>query len=587
MQLEANCLVQELSRFKQSSKEAVENTESFTQFKEYMHVERPFERKLKEILQEVQRQDQPQLVLVCGSVGDGKSHLISYLKNTEPDLFHNLKILNDATESFSPTKTSIDTLREELGHFSDEKLSTNTNQDHNHVIIAINLGTLNNFLHSTYGDEFTFLREFVEIHKILEDERRDEQKQVQSNSPFRFINLSDYHLYELAEGHTKSVLLEQLFHKITQNTPENPFYRTYEQKCKKDCSYQETCPVVKNYEMLNEKKVQEEIIHLLAELTIKFKQIVSPRMFLDFIYKMLVPEHYVGKQSKQEKLSQKQYVEGLLPNLVFQLADRYENYKYLKELEPNVDRDQHLDEFIIAFFITDNISNMIFKVLPEDEFIQLGLAEVLQQVGEKRENREDRMLVLKTLLRFQRFFASDKNSKENLFRTYLRYLYYWNKNDYSKLRDLYKDVQYCIYNWNGRAEQERINVFIGKNQLKYSVSQKLSIEHSIDRKEKIDEEVLNTFLTYMIVKFKEGNSATEHSISIDYNLFELLMRIKQGYRPNSQDKNNFINFVDFVEKLIKVDTKNNSIEIKEKTTKNPKEYVLTHDPYFGYDFKEK
>ncbi len=84
------------------------------------------------------------LVLLCGSAGDGKSHLISYLKNSDPEgLLADYEPYNDATESSEPTLTSIDTLSEKLAPFNDDNYLLN---DGKKMIVAINLGTLNNFI---------------------------------------------------------------------------------------------------------------------------------------------------------------------------------------------------------------------------------------------------------------------------------------------------------------------------------------------------------------------------------------------------------------------------------------------------------
>ncbi|MGL5149865.1 MAG: DUF4145 domain-containing protein, partial [Clostridium sp.] len=75
------CLVQELSRLKESSKEAVESLNTFSDFKKYMHIARDAQNELEDIIMEAHKKDGAQLVLVCGSVGDGKSHIISYFKD--------------------------------------------------------------------------------------------------------------------------------------------------------------------------------------------------------------------------------------------------------------------------------------------------------------------------------------------------------------------------------------------------------------------------------------------------------------------------------------------------------------------------
>ena len=110
------------------------------------------------------KENSAQLILVCGSVGDGKSHIISYFKNKYPDVMSNFTLHNDATESLEPNKTSMDTLNDVLDNFSDEKIGTSTEK----LILAINLGTLNNFIDSEYGKRFTVLQRYVEGKKILE-----------------------------------------------------------------------------------------------------------------------------------------------------------------------------------------------------------------------------------------------------------------------------------------------------------------------------------------------------------------------------------------------------------------------------------
>ena len=78
-----NCpLVNELKRLKKSSSEAVDNDEEFSPFKMYMHIHRTLEDDLINKIQQAKGRAGKSLILVCGNVGDGKSHVISYLKHT-------------------------------------------------------------------------------------------------------------------------------------------------------------------------------------------------------------------------------------------------------------------------------------------------------------------------------------------------------------------------------------------------------------------------------------------------------------------------------------------------------------------------
>ena len=151
--------ISQLSMLRKLSAESVENTNSFNPFKEYLHVERQVEIELRELLRSVNENQGKCLVLLCGSAGDGKSHLISYLKNSDSELLlSDYEPYNDATESTAPTLTSIDTLASKLVDFNDENYLIDNNKK---MIVAINLGTLNNFIESEKGAAFTKLKAYV------------------------------------------------------------------------------------------------------------------------------------------------------------------------------------------------------------------------------------------------------------------------------------------------------------------------------------------------------------------------------------------------------------------------------------------
>lgn len=157
----ANCkFINELNRLRKSSSDSIDNVEKFDQFKSYMHVVRTAEEELKEILRKINVSGKKTLVLLCGSAGDGKSHLLSYLKNSDEEhLIDNYFVYNDATESSAPSKTAIETLGDFLFSYRDENLA----MPGQNVILAINLGVLSNFIESEYGKSFNTLRGAVAL----------------------------------------------------------------------------------------------------------------------------------------------------------------------------------------------------------------------------------------------------------------------------------------------------------------------------------------------------------------------------------------------------------------------------------------
>ena len=157
--------VTQLSKLRKLSAESVENTKKFDPFKEYLHVERQVEKELRELLRDINDCQGKCLVLLCGSAGDGKSHLISFLKNSDSEqLLADYEPYNDATESAEPTMTSIETLAEKLSPFNDENYCKD---DGKRMIVAINLGTLNNFIDSEKSKNFSVLKEFVLSNDII------------------------------------------------------------------------------------------------------------------------------------------------------------------------------------------------------------------------------------------------------------------------------------------------------------------------------------------------------------------------------------------------------------------------------------
>lgn len=238
-----NCkLVDELNRLRKSSRDSIDGIGDFGDFKKYMHILRNVEEELIEILHKIEVSGRKSLVLLCGSAGDGKSHLLSYLKN-DLKLLDNYVVYNDATESSAPSKTAIETLSEALQGFSDKNLD----QPGKNFILAINLGVLSNFVESTYGEAFKQLREYVINSNILTNQL--DEKGYEKNSAFQHVSFSDYHMYNLTMHGINPEYVERILEKIFHMGLENPFYDAYN-KCK-ECPLSKKCPVKHNYEFFH------------------------------------------------------------------------------------------------------------------------------------------------------------------------------------------------------------------------------------------------------------------------------------------------------------------------------------------------
>ncbi len=279
-------LIHLLSKLKESSKEAIADAQlqMGDDLKKYLHVERTVENDLKKIISLASTLEISCLILVCGNVGDGKSHLLSKIAH-EDDLEQALskfKVHNDATESFSPDQTCIETLQHILKPFSDDNLSSSKDK----WILAINLGTLSNFLEEN-ATNFSRLKDFVEQNGIINPDKFDIDDEYIDGSQFQYVNFTNHHFYDITKDGVRATLFESLLAKLVKPVPENPVFSAYQALLHSEWSAM--CPVRINFEFLSIEQNRKVISKLLVECILKEKLIISFRQILNFIHDILVP----------------------------------------------------------------------------------------------------------------------------------------------------------------------------------------------------------------------------------------------------------------------------------------------------------
>lgn len=588
-QPDKKCIIQELSKLKESSKEAVEGIGEFSPFKKYMHIERDTQKSLEDLIKKAYKSDKSQLILVCGSVGDGKSHIISYCKNKYKDIMENFYLHNDATESLEPSKTSMDTLNEVLEEFSDLKIDTSNKK----LILAINLGTLTNFIDSKYGERFKKLKEFVDAKKILENSIEDSE--FDEESSFQYVNFSDYHLFTLKNGKVSSDYIKSMIQRITRShetkgIENNIFYKSYEKNCHK-CENCDCCPIKANFEFLSKDNVQDSIVDLLVQCIVKNKIIVSTRALLNFMYELIVPRAYIDVnsptfKSEIEKLNNQQYIKSLMPNIIFDHKELSSIFESLNTIDPLNIRNEKVDDFIIDF---NNASNIMDYFKDYIDFPRNYLAKVKDIDFNETQDKNIRYELLRLFIRS--YYMCSKSELFSLrdedYDDYMSALFYWNRGDKLKLKKVYNNVKEGIINWNGEAEKDHINIFLGKNQLKYKVSERIDIKADLNNLPKNDDDDLKKFIGTLKLKYKGNNSNQSYEIDVDYKLYKLLVQVNNGYRPNKKDKNYFINFIEFINKVVETGSQNKELIFMEKNKEENKKFKLEFDEEFEtYRFVE-
>lgn len=576
------CFISTLAKLKSSSLEAVESSKSLSDFKKYMHINRAVQKEFEQYLFTIQDNDTAELILLCGSVGDGKSHILSYYNENYPEVMAKYTIHNDSTASFYKNKPAIESLREVLENFTDEKID-NT---HEKLILAINLGTLNNFIEADLENRFQRLKDYVEKSKILEEVRSVNHEEKIPH--FQFVNFSDYHLYSLTNEGPKSFYLQELIKRITARSDENIFDKKYKEICM-ECPSKKICPVKANFELLRKDSFRNAIINVVIAAVIKEKLIISTRALYNFVYELLIDSRHINSGSAEpkneiSKLDEMQYCESLIINNFFTQSDSSELFAAIKELDPLWIRKENLDTFIVDFYNKENVIKLFNDELPEIQHYMKKVEEIDVNEHNRRELKD---LLLKSFVRA--YYLLDKNElfelRDEAYDEYVEYLYYWNKGVKTKLKDLYSLVKEGTLHWNGDTEDSRINVYIGQAQTDYTISQFVDIKQDLSNIVSNPEEELQTFLNTLKLEYKNSKTEESYRVEIDFNLYRLLSKIVNGYRPNLKDKKLNIKFNDFVEAIVKSGSKDEILIITQKNRIVNKSYKLEYSEDFGYTFE--
>lgn len=526
-----------LSVLQSSSIESVVNADSFGQFRSYMHVQRSIELEIISLLENVQV-NKPTLIMLCGSVGDGKSHLLAYIKENRPELLSNCDVHNDSTESYDPTKTSLETLERVLNEFDDDKSPTKSS------LIAINLGVLHNFYNQQKSKgKFNALCNFIDRSGVFQQSANS----VEDDSRFKLLNFAELQPFTLEANGPSSEFFLNIIDKITESHPLNPFHNAWVLDQENGIS----TVIHQNYGLLRTPKVKDSIVQILIEAMIKEKIFISTRSFYNFIYEIIVPVNEVTQSQSNFDL-----IQNSLPNLLFAHPDRSQLLKALSELDPLKNRSSEKDEMITEFLLSQDKQGFINnKFADEDQNFWIpNIAGI---------SKENNLEITKLLIR-QTSLLSDYESNES-YRDFINYLYAYYTGDGDKigiLFDLLKDV---VFSWNGSPMDGYI--FTGSTNKEFNIAVPVQLEEDVDEtifSSMEGKTSIDRFTPYLKVGFRQNNE--RYFFELDFALFSLLKKIRKGYRPNKQDIQNALQFNELHEKIIKSAEKSNKILLLHKKT---------------------
>lgn len=537
-----NCkLVDELNRLRKSSRDSIDGIGDFGDFKKYMHISRNVEEELIEILHKIEVSGRKSLVLLCGSAGDGKSHLLSYLKN-DLKLLDNYVVYNDATESSAPSKTAIETLSEALQGFSDKNLD----QPGKNFILAINLGVLSNFVESTYGEAFKQLREYVINSNILTNQL--DEKGYEKNSAFQHVSFSDYHMYNLTMHGINPEYVERILEKIFHMGLENPFYDAYN-KCK-ECPLSKKCPVKHNYEFFTNEKNRKYVANTLVEVIIKDKEILTTREILNYIYDIVVAQNFNHKKIAQSLTNEvsflKEYISDITPSLMYEYTDKSVLLNQLQKYDPLLVRSEQADEDAISYYVSSDVSEEVISAIGKETYSKvLCQASAIEKINSDKVLKAQLFNILERLKKIKCDIIQDK-----AYMSFLNALYYFNTGTTKKYGEIYEVVEDAIIQWCGNEEQD--NICFDDSHEGIALYEHIEFEPYLDisgNVKKNDE--LQRFVTFITVKYENKKTGEIISLDIDYSLYELIYKLAAGYIQTAEDRNNHADFISFIQKMLR------------------------------------
>lgn len=525
-------IIQNLSS---SSKESIVNSEEFNKFNKYLHIHRPIENKLINELKELQYKSKG-IILLVGSVGDGKSHLLAYLKNNYHEMFNNIEIYNDATESNDPYKTAVETLS--------EKISEYNNSENKKLVLAINIGMLHNFdsyLKNKYNS--SAITDIIKKSHIFSSEGM-ENSVYRGNENITIVSFLNELPFVIEDGDLISDFYNKIMKKIFDENEQNPFYQNF----LKDDGFSRKEAIYQNYKLLLNKDIQETIKKLLIKIQIENKRILTTRSLLNFIHDIIVPDDTINEN------------DSLLVNLLFENKEKSPLLSALSTQDPVMVQNPKIDELNIEIYNSLNIYNKCKEIFGEDNFKYIN--EYLYLLDGLSHRRKFQVIVrLHYLFNFNMYGSED----------FLEFIKILDEIDSSikYKKSVSQKVINATYLWNGSPEPD----YIYSENLKSDLKIRLGLEFEPKLKN-----IMSTEKNTIIVLF--NIQGEDYSIEIDYNLFRLLNKLEKGYVLKEKDKAEAIVFAEFIDKIL------NNLESKNSTIINLTEdninYVIKKN-FFGYE----
>ena len=495
--------------------------DEFDQLKEQLFVKQEIETELQRYLDVAKPGE---IIFLCGSSGDGKSEILTRCKSN-PRYQQRFSFHLDATHSFAPRQSAIDALND---------LFSNHHQYSSPLLIGINTGMLANFA-----------REGAECHLAIRTAIDSFLSADQEESrPYRsghcsFFDFEHYPKFQFNEKKQYSSFIKTLLDNLTRNDDSNLFQFIF----RHDETVNPELKEVANYKLLCLPGVQDVLITQLFKARLIKDQFVTTRTLLDFLHHLLMGPGY------------------LFDNL-FTGAEN-DLIKKVSDFDPARLHTYEIDQFILRYELG--------LVDPElDEFLA-ALAPLHVRFDRQCVNPGDAASLIRLF-----WLLQDESLGNNY---HQKFSVFFNES----LFEHYSEIWHLHKNYTADSEQKKaLNRFYTSELIAgiQRYANRKAPELSMQKEEfflgeyggvkitapvelKPDWEAIRNKNTAHPTGFDVHLKVGQNSllpVRIGLNLFELLNKLNNGYRPNKYDKNAIVLLDELVE-LITEQAKSSS-EIK-------------------------
>lgn len=482
--------------------------DEFDQLKEQLFVKQEIEAELQRYLDVAKPGE---IIFLCGSSGDGKSEILTRCQS-DPRYQRRFSFHLDATHSFAPRQSAIDALNE---------LFANHHQQSSPLLIGINTGMLANFA-----------REGAECHRVLRSAidsflsgQQDESRPYR-NENCSFFDFEHYPKFQFDENKQYSSFIKTLLDNLTRDDDNNLFQFIF----RRDESINPDLKEVANFKLLCMPGVQSVLITQLFKARLIKDQFVTTRTLLDFLHHLLMGPGYLFDN----------LFTGAENDLIKKVSDFDPARLHTYELDQFVLRyelglvDADLDDFL-ASLEPLHIKFDRQSVKPGDATSLIRLFWLLQH--ESLGNDYHR--------RFSAFF------NESLFERYSE-IWHLHRNytaDPEQKRSLNRFYAFeLIAGIQRYANRKAPELSMQKEEFFLGEFGGVKITAPVEIKPDWDS-IRNKHTAHPTgfdIYLKVGCNALP-PVRIGLNLFELLHKLNNGYRPNKYDKNAIVLLDELVE----------------------------------------